>query len=174
MKKLKGLIAVMLICLFVFPATAFAAGGTVDTFDAIVDKNKVTVSGKVTGILACAVCVYDETGTTLKALETCQVKSDNTYSYTLQDTFADGKYMVTIADYNGGTTSSKIIEIKTATTLVDTTTPVDTTASVDTTTKVNATSPETGDTALVPWFVVLAGIGACGVAYSVSRMRKVK
>lgn len=106
MKKLCKIMLtlVMAVVLFFAAQTPMEVlAGTVNSVNAIVASNKITVSGTTSAdTLACAILVYDQSGTTLQAMESCAVAADNTYSYTLSQSFSVGTYVVKVADYDGG------------------------------------------------------------------------
>lgn len=94
----------MAVVLFlVIPTPLEVTAKTISTVNADISANQITVSGTAeAGTAACVVLVYDQSGTTLQAMETCQVGKDNTYSYTLTREFAPGSYLIKVADYEGG------------------------------------------------------------------------
>ena len=106
MKKLYKIILtlVMVAVLFFTVQTPMEVlAGTISSVNATVVSSKISVSGTTSAdTLACAILVYDESGTTLQAMESCGVAADNTYSYTLSQSFSAGTYIVKVADYDGG------------------------------------------------------------------------
>ncbi|MDO4199787.1 MAG: hypothetical protein Q4D57_03455 [Clostridia bacterium] len=75
--------------------------------------NSIIVSGKTEeGMLAVAVAVYDKSGKKLVTMRTAGVDDSNSYeSSTIE--LSDGKYVVKVADYNGGKYLTKSIQIGT-------------------------------------------------------------
>ena len=117
-------------------------------------NGKITVSGTAEeGTLACAVLVYDETDTNLLSMETCGVAADSTYSYTLGMKFANGTYVVKVADYDGGSyTTTKVT--------VSGSTSAGTETQASSETKV---SPKTGDVNPIAGVFTLILIAGAGV-----------
>lgn len=77
--------------------------------------NKISVSGSTQdGVLAGAVMVYDKNGADLICMETFAVGEDSKYSYTLDRSFANGTYLVKVADYDGGTFEEKTVTVNSA------------------------------------------------------------
>ncbi|MBR3135136.1 hypothetical protein IKG54_01030 [Candidatus Saccharibacteria bacterium] len=106
MKTILKTIATAAIATFMALAPAnLASAGSINTI--VADGNDTTgvisVSGEAgAGVVAVAIAVYAEDGTTVLAMHTTSVASDNTY----QDTFTmtnSGTYIVKAADYNGST-----------------------------------------------------------------------
>ncbi len=112
MKKGYMGICMILLCLLLTPMQTLAENHTVERMEINVDEGKLTVTGEVTGVFACAICVYDESGSMLQAMETCQVKADNSFCYTMENSLGAGTYLVAVADYQGGVSLSKMVEIK--------------------------------------------------------------
>lgn len=106
MKKLCKIMLTLVMAVVLFFATQTpmeVLAGTVNSVNATVASNKITVSGITSAdTLACAILVYDQSGTTLQAMESCAVAADNTYSYTLSQNFSAGTYVVKVADYDAG------------------------------------------------------------------------
>ncbi|MGN0166666.1 MAG: LysM peptidoglycan-binding domain-containing protein [Acetatifactor sp.] len=94
---------------FTIPTPLKAMAKTINAVNASVSSSEITVSGTAeAGTVACVVLVYDQSGTTLQAMETCAVAGDNTYSYTLTQEFAAGTYLIKVADYEGGEYASTL------------------------------------------------------------------
>ena len=147
---------------------------TINTVNATSSSSgKITVSGTTdTTVLACAIMVYDSTGTTLKDMETCAANSGS-YSYTLSQTFSTGTYVIKVADYAGGNYITTTVDVvvrssssssSTQVTQEETTTIEDTTAeSIEDTTEVTQDgTSEDGDSAntvdasdIIIWSVLL-------------------
>lgn len=104
MKKLSKYLLVIMLSLFIIPfVNVHAASPNVKTIDASISGNTISVEGTVeNGVLAVAILVYEEDGTTLVTMETTSVDSNNEYSDTI-DVTAGKKYIVKAANYDGGT-----------------------------------------------------------------------
>lgn len=78
--------------------------------------SKISVSGSTqNGVLAGAVMIYDKNGTNLVCMETFAVGADSKYSYTLDRSFANGTYLVKVADYDGGNFEEKTVTVNSST-----------------------------------------------------------
>lgn len=105
-KKMMMLTMAVILCLAI-PTPFKVTAQTINGVSANVSSNKITVSGTAqAGTVACVILVYDQSGATLQAMETCAVAEDNTYSYTLTQEFAAGSYLIKAADYEGGAYAS--------------------------------------------------------------------
>lgn len=94
--------------------------------------SKISVSGSTqNGVLAGAVMIYDKNGTNLVCMETFAVGADSKYSYTLDRSFANGTYLVKVADYDGGNFEEKTVTVKSSTNVTPSTS--------------NAKSPNSGE-----------------------------
>lgn len=104
MKKFSKYLLVIILSLFIIPIVSVnAATLDVKTINASITDNKISVDGTVdNGVLAVAILVYEEDGTTLVKMETTSVDSNDKYSDTIQVT-AGKKYIVKAANYDGGT-----------------------------------------------------------------------
>ena len=148
MKKILSLLIVLLI---VITPTVFAAD--IKTVDASEDASgKITVKGTADdSMVAVAVSLYEEDGTFIKVV-TGSVEDDNTYEVTIN--MEAKKYIVRVADYNGGNYIEKAVN------------PDGTTEDIDTTTGEvpAAKSPKTFDAILIA--VAVLAISVVGVAVS--------
>lgn len=155
MRSLKKSIVTIMAGIMIF----LAASSTIEAKN-ITSVNATAANGKITvygtaeeGTLACAVLVYDETETNLLSMETCGVAADSTYSYTLGMEFANGTYVVKVADYDGGSyTTAKVT--------VSGSTSAGTETQASSETKV---SPKTGDVNPMAGVVTLILIAGAGV-----------
>ncbi|MGN0494850.1 MAG: LPXTG cell wall anchor domain-containing protein [Lachnospiraceae bacterium] len=112
--KLKKVLLMMILCLSYVMVMPLAANAETTGSKAVSEGGKITVSGTATnGTIACAIVVNDANNE-LVGMETCAVNSDNTYSYTLGNTFSNGTYTVKVADYNGGAFEELSVEVKDA------------------------------------------------------------
>lgn len=104
MKKFSKYFLVIILSLFIIPIVSVnAATLDVKTINASITDNKISVDGTVdNGVLAVAILVYEEDGTTLVKMQTTSVDSNDKYSDTIQVT-AGKKYIVKAANYDGGT-----------------------------------------------------------------------
>lgn len=106
MKKLNKYLLIIVLSLFIIPIVSVnvnAATLNVKTINASITNNKISVDGTVNnGVLAVAIMVYEEDGTTLVTMETTSVDSNDKYSDTI-DVTAGKKYIVKAANYDGGT-----------------------------------------------------------------------
>ena len=117
MKKLSQYILSILLSLFIIPfGNVHAESLDVQTINASITDNKISVDGTVdNGVLAVAIMVYEEDGTTLVKMETTSVDSNDKYSDTIVVT-AGKKYIVKAANYNGGTYVTTEVETPTPST----------------------------------------------------------
>lgn len=104
MKKFSKYLLTIILSLFIIPIVSVnAATLDVKTINASITDNKISVDGTVdNGVLAVAILVYEEDGTTLVTMETTSVDSNDKYSDTIHVT-AGKKYIVKAANYDGGT-----------------------------------------------------------------------
>ena len=153
MKRLCKILFTLTLCLGLFVAVSVnAQAKTISSVSAVNSNGKITVSGTAEeGTLACAVFVYDSTGSTLLDMETCEVNADNSFRYQMSKTYDKGTYVVKVADYDGGSYKST------------TATVAEATAAATTTVK----SPKTSE--MTPWFLMAAGLLVLG---AVPVMRK--
>ena len=82
------------------PMVSFAANGRVTDLESKSQDGVVTVNGKSSDALSVAVFVYDESGQNLLDVGSAVVNDDKTFTRTI--TLPDGKYLVKVADYEGG------------------------------------------------------------------------
>ena len=117
MKKLSQYILSIMLSLFIIPfGNVHAESLDVQTINASITDNKISVDGTVdNGVLAVAIMVYEENGTTLVKMETTSVDSNDKYSDTIVVT-AGKKYIVKAANYNGGTYVTTEVETPTPST----------------------------------------------------------
>ncbi|MDD6193624.1 MAG: hypothetical protein PUB19_01850 [Lachnospiraceae bacterium] len=148
MKRLYKLLFTLTLCLGLFVAVSVnAQAKTISSVSAVNSNGKITVSGTAEeGTLACAVFVYDSTGSTLLDMETCEVNADNSFRYQMSKTYDKGTYVVKVADYDGGSYKSTTVTVTEAT------------AAATTTVK----SPKTSE--MTPWHLVVAAMLLLGVA----------
>ena len=106
MKKFSKYLLIIILSLFIIPIVSVNVNATtldVKTINASITNNKISVDGTVNnGVLAVAIMVYEEDGTTLVTMETTSVDSNDKYSDTI-DVTAGKKYIVKAANYDGGT-----------------------------------------------------------------------
>lgn len=155
MRNLKKSIVTIMAGIMIFlAASSTIEAKNITSLNATAANGKITVSGTAeAGTLACAVLVYDETETNLLSMETCGVTADNTYSYTLGMKFANGTYVVKVADYDGGSyTTTKVT--------VSGSTSAGTETQASSETKV---SPKTGDVNPIAGVFTLILIAGAGV-----------
>ena len=93
-------------------AVAFVPFGAqakeIKTMTASEGNGKVSVSGIAeAGTLAVAVMIYDESGKDLVAFETVSVSDEDFYFADIE--VAEGKYLVKVADYDGGDFKTVIV-----------------------------------------------------------------
>ena len=100
MKKIAlGFVTALALAVSVVPFAARAK--EIKTINASQASGKVSVSGTAeAGTLAVAVMIYDESGKDLVAFETASVSDENLYYAEIN--VSDGKYLVKVADYDGG------------------------------------------------------------------------
>lgn len=154
MRSLKKSIITIMTVIMVF----FATSGTVEAMNitsvnATASNGKITVSGTAeAGTLACAVMVYDKTGENLVGMETCGVADDNTFSYTLDMEFANGTYVIKVADYDGGNYTTTNVTVSNET---------ETTTQTEETSEPNE-APQSGDTnnrIILYSLILISGVG---------------
>ena len=106
------ILAVVLVLAIVIPSSkVYAANKEILTSEVIEENGVITVSGYVeNGMLAVAVQVFDKDNN-LVALETGEVKTNNTFKVEIE--LPTGDYIVKIADYDGGNVETRnVSEIK--------------------------------------------------------------
>ena len=88
MKKLSKYLLIIILSLFIIPIVSVnAAPLDVKTINASINDNKISVYGTVNnGVLAVAILVYEEDGTTLVTMATTSVDSNDKYSDTIDFT----------------------------------------------------------------------------------------
>lgn len=159
MKKILSLLIVLLI---VIAPTVFAAD--IKTVDASEDSSgKITVKGTADdSMVAVAVSLYEEDGTFIKVV-TGSVEDDNTYEVTIN--MEAKKYIVRVADYNGGNYIEKEVN-------PDSTTEDSTTTVTEEVTPVK--SPKTFDAILIAVSVLVISVVGIAVSarYFVKRKEK--
>lgn len=98
----KLVIALTIALAFAAVATPFTTSAKdIKTINATYESGKIAVSGTAeAGTLAVAVMIYDEKGVDLLAFETAAVSDENLYYTEVEMT--EGKYLVKVADYDGG------------------------------------------------------------------------
>lgn len=75
----------------------------VTSLNANIENTTISVNGTAeAGMLAAQVVVYDESGENVIAMQSTDVKADNTFSTTISVASATAKYVVKVADYDGG------------------------------------------------------------------------
>lgn len=161
MRSLKKSIVTIMAGIMIFlAASSTIEAKNITSVNATAANGKITVSGTAeAGTLACAVLVYDETETNLLSMETCGVAADNTYSYTLGMKFANGTYVVKVADYDGGSyTTAKVTVSGSTSAGTETQVPSETQASSET-----KVSPKTGDVNPIAGVFTLILIAGAGV-----------
>ncbi|MBQ9391674.1 MAG: hypothetical protein IJU02_05740 [Lachnospiraceae bacterium] len=82
------------------PMVSFAANGRVTDLESKSQNGIVTINGKSSEALSVAIFVYDESGQNLLDVGSAVVNDDKTFTRTI--TLPDGKYLVKVADYEGG------------------------------------------------------------------------
>lgn len=98
MKKILSIVAAF-VMLAAFGKTVCA--GTIASIDAKAGSDEITVSGTAgENVLAVAIMIYNEDGTSLINMVTTSV--DNAGKYTETIAVSKGKYIVKAADYDGG------------------------------------------------------------------------
>ena len=105
MKKLLGFILILFVVL-----APKALALDVKTAEASLDSNgTLTVKGTTPSeMMAVSINIYEEDGTTLVAVRSTQVNDDDTFEFT--EKFEAKKYVVKVADYEGGNTIDIAVE----------------------------------------------------------------
>lgn len=105
MKKLLGFILILFVVL-----APKALALDVKTAEATLDSNgTLTVKGTTPSeMMAVSINIYEEDGTTLVAVRSTQVNDDDTFEFT--EKFEAKKYVVKVADYEGGNTIDIAVE----------------------------------------------------------------
>ena len=194
MKKFSKYLLIIILSLFIIPIVSVdvnAATLDVKTINASITNNKISVDGTVdNGVLAVAIMVYEEDGTTLVTMKTTSVDSNDKYSDTI-DVTAGKKYIVKAANYDGGEYITKKVteETKKEDEKPDTETKPDTNTITDTnataeenttnetnTTNTTASNPKTGDNIILFAIIfILALTGLVGtVIINKKRTKKSK
>ena len=144
----------------------FAANKEIKTVDAIQENGKLIVSGEVEeGMLAVAVQVLDQNNNLVK-LETGAVDSNNKYK--VEITVPEGKYIIKVADYDGGNTITKNIPEETQKTDSDSKEETKTTNNEE----IKADNPKTGDNIIIAVSVLI--IACVGVLLTIKLNKKHK
>lgn len=193
MKKFSKYLLIIILSLFIIPIVSVdvnAATLDVKTINASITNNKISVDGTVdNGVLAVAIMVYEEDGTTLVTMKTTSVDSNDKYSDTI-DVTAGKKYIVKAANYDGGEYITKKVTEETkkedekpdTNTITDNTiTDTNATAEENTTNETNTTNttasnPKTGDNIILFAIIfILALTGLVGtVIINKKRTKKSK
>lgn len=188
MKKFSKYLLIIILSLFIIPIVSVdvnAATLDVKTINASITNNKISVDGTVdNGVLAVAIMVYEEDGTTLVTMKTTSVDSNDKYSDTI-DVTAGKKYIVKAANYDGGEYITKKVTEETkkedekpdtetkpdTNTITDNTiTDTNVTAEENTTNETNTTNtissnPKTGDNIIL--FAIIFIIALTGLVGTV-------
>ena len=116
MKKILNVFVLSLLVVVVLSVPTYAANAKVTALNASASGSTINVSGSVEStMVAAAISVYDEAGTTLVALKTTPITDANTFSDSVTVSSA-GIYTVRVADYDGGAYSETKVKVATATT----------------------------------------------------------
>ena len=105
MKKLLGFILILFVVLTpkVFALDVKTAEATIDS------DGMITVKGTTPSeMMAVSINIYAEDGTTLVAVRSTQVNDDDTFEF--GEKFEAKKYIVKVADYEGGNTIDIVVE----------------------------------------------------------------
>lgn len=179
MKKFSKYLLIIILSLFIIPIVSVnvnAATLNVKTINASITNNKISVDGIVNnGVLAVAIMVYEEDGTTLVTMETTSVDSNDKYSDTI-DVTAGKKYIVKVANYDGGTyvtaevdgtvnNSNNNTNNENSNNSNNNTTNTETSNKVD-----NTTNPKTGDNIII--FSIIFVIALTGILATCIIIRK--
>lgn len=123
-----------------------------------VSNGTLKVSGTAeAGVLATAIMIFDESGTTLVQMETVSVGDDKNFTNTFS--IANGTYLVKVADYEGGAFKEEKVTVKDGP-------AIPTATQVVTETK----SPKTADSAV--WYVLaIGGVAASSLLLCFTRKR---
>lgn len=158
MKKFSKYLLIIILSLFIIPIISVnvnAATLDVKTINASITNNKISVDGTVNnGVLAVAIMVYEEDGTTLVKMETTSVDSNDKYSDII-DVTAGKKYIVKAANYDGGTyvtaeVDGTVNNSNNNTNNENSNNSNNNTANTETSNKVNNnTNPQTGDNIII-------------------------
>ena len=111
MKKLKILLLIVLFLLIVLPfANVKALNKKVTELEVSESKNGViTIQGTAeNGMLAAAIMVYDATGEELITMQSVAVSNNHKFNSIIN--LEQGKYLVKVADYDGGDYTTKVVE----------------------------------------------------------------
>lgn len=145
--------------ILVLPIVSFAEGGKVSELEATSQDGVVSINGKASDALSVAVFVYDESGKNLLDVGSTVVNDNKTFTRKVE--LSDGKYLVKVADYEGGDFAS----VLTGSTLSQ--------ANNDDRGTVKVTSPKTGDMNNSYLWIAIFGtsllIGVGAVVYKITR-----
>ena len=159
MKKFSKCLLIIILSLFIIPIISVNVNATtlnVKTINASITNDKISVEGTVdNGVLAVAIMVYEEDGTTLVTMETTSVDSNDKYSDTIDVVTAGKKYIVKVANYDGGTYVTAEVD-GTVNNSNNNTTNTETSNKVD-----NTTNPKTGDNIII--FSIIFVIALTGI-----------
>lgn len=111
-KKINVIIAIVaMVLIMLVPARySFAADEEILTMEATQSGGKISVSGKtIDGILAVAINIYSEDGSTFIKMKTSSVNDNNEYSDSIE--VPEGNYLVRVADYDGGDYKEQVVKV---------------------------------------------------------------
>ena len=169
MKRLSKYLLVIMLSLFIIPIVSVNATTLdVKTINALITDNQISVNGTVdNGVLAVAIMIYEEDGTTLVTMETTSVDSNDKYSDTIDVVTAGKKYIVKVANYDGGTyvtaeVDGTVNDSNNNTNNENSNNSNNNTTNTETSNKVdNTTNPKTGDNIII--FSIIFVIALTGI-----------
>lgn len=107
MKKILGLLTILLTIL-ITPKVLAANVLNVDASES--ESGVITVKGSAeASVMAVAINIYEEDGTTFITQRSVQVNDDNTFEFS--ETFEAKKYVIKVADYDGGNVITKTVSL---------------------------------------------------------------
>ena len=181
MKRLSKYLLVIMLSLFIIPIISVnvnAATLDVKTINASITNNKISVDGTVdNGVLAVAIMIYEEDGTTLVTMETTSVDSNDKYSDTIDVVTAGKKYIVKAANYDGGTyvtaeVDGTVNDSNNNTNNENSNNSNNNTTNTETSNKVdNTTNPKTGDNIIIFSIIFVIALTGILVTFIINKKR---
>lgn len=165
-KVLKSFLSVVLAVVVIFALKSYSFAGNITSAEVNEAVGKINVEGNAgTGVLAVAITVFDESETNVVAMKTTSVDDSSNFSDSIS--VAAGKYVVKVADYNGGEFVTKTVTVTVGS---DTTDEATADENKSNAVKINSSNPKTGD--IIIRYVILLAISSI-ILFFTFRKRKV-
>lgn len=168
-KVLKSFLSVVLAVVVIFALKSYSFAGNITSAEVNEAVGKINVEGKAgTGVLAVAITVFDESETNVVAMKTTSVDDSSNFSDSIS--VAAGKYVVKVADYNGGEFVTKTVTVTVGSDTTDETKADESNENKSNAIKINSSNPKTGD--IIIRYVILLAISSI-ILFFTFRKRKV-